>query len=215
MIPGTSELQEAVGEPRADRSASAAWQFRISSLLWLTFTVAMTLAYGRAFGQRVMLVLMALALVGAGIGLLLSVVSPSRRGDAIYWGVLGALLGGICVVPANLPLFVFWFWPLLGAVVGACAGGRQFYLAGIAAGLMAAVIAAWVWVNTRSPGVHLLLGEAGVDLACVPLAAIALCGLVVVLDRLQARFGTSRDAWAAALVFAVIAGNLWAAHLKN
>jgi hypothetical protein len=45
--------------------------------------------------------------------------------------------------------------------------------------------------------------------------AVAFMGLVQIVNWLQAKYRTSRDAWAAGLVFAVIAGNLWAAMVAG
>jgi hypothetical protein len=210
MIPAVTAEQHA---PRSTAIQPAgAWQFRTSSLLWLTFTAAMTLAYARTFGEQAVLVvaltpLLALA-IGAGIG------SFTRRASlAMFWAVVGATAGAICVVAApvnnNLTLV---FWPLVGAIAGGFAGAdhspltwrallRSMAVGGVVAGLF-----------------YLLGGRQGefyVDAAFAPLVSVALAILVRLVDWLQSIRHKSRDAWAAGMIFAVIAGNLWAAFIAG
>lgn len=209
MIPAATAEQHA---PEAARLPHpGAWQFRTSSLLWLTFTAAMTLAYAREFGERAMLVvaltpLLALA-IGAGLG------SFTRRASlAMFWAVVGATAGAICVVAAPVSDLTLVFWPLVGAIAGGFAGAdhspltwrallRSMAVGGVVAGLF-----------------YLLGGRQGefyVDAALAPLVSVALTILVRLVDWLQSIRHKSRDAWAAGMIFAVIAGNLWAAFVAG
>ena len=204
MIPATAAPQHA--PPR-----TAAWQFRTRSLLWLTFTAAMTLAYARMFGEQAMLVVALTPLValciGAGIG------SFTRRIEAaVFWSVVGATAGAICVVAAPVNELTLVFWPLVGAIAGGLAGAdhspltwrslvRSMAAAGVVAGLF------YLLGGTRD--------EFYVDAAFAPLVAVALAALVRLVEWLKALRHKSRDAWGAGMIFAVIAGNLWAAMVAG
>jgi hypothetical protein len=204
MIPATTAAQHA---PRP----AAAWQFRTRSLLWLTFTAAMTLAYARMFGERAMLVVVVTPLValciGAGLG------SFTRRMEAaMFWAVVGATAGAICVVAARVSELTLVFWPLLGAIAGGFAGAgrppltRSALLRSLAVGCAVA-------------GLFYVLGghdgEFIVDASIAPVVAAALMVLVRLVDWLHSIRHKSRDAWAAGMIFAVIAGNLWAAFVAG
>jgi len=189
------------------------WQFRTSSLLWLTFTAAMVLGYARSFGPGAMLIVLTApavaAVIGAGVG-----AFTCRLPQAIYWAVVGATLGAICVVAApEADVAVACFWPLMGAAVGAFAGASQPRITWI--GLVAtALLCVALWATLRGP-LGLAASILSVDLAIAPLVAAALAALIRVVDWLQARRRTSREVWAAGMIFAVIAGNLWAAAIAG
>jgi hypothetical protein len=228
MIPSTanretphlshSALPTADGDAKLTACSTAVcrtpWQFRTSSLLWLTFTAAMTLAYARLFGPRAMgLVIatpLAASLLGATIGW-----RAGRVADAIYWAVIGATLGAVSTAGAPISPATSLFWPFLGAVVGGATGAyrpsvsSREWIISIALGL-----AAWAIFGPKPMGFW-SENEFSVDLSIAPVIAVGLAYLIRMIDGLQARYGTSRDAWAAGLVFAVIAGNLWAARIAG
>jgi hypothetical protein len=54
-----------------------------------------------------------------------------------------------------------------------------------------------------------------VDAAFAPLVAVGLAALVRLVEWLKSLRHKSRDAWAAGMIFAVIAGNLWAAFVAG
>ncbi len=188
MIPAAVAPQHA--PPAARSSCAGGWQFQTRSLLWLTFTAAMTLAYARVFGEQAMLVIALTPLValciGAGLG------SFTRRiSGAMFWAVVGATGGAICVVAAPVSELTLVFWPLLGAISGGLAGAdqspltwrsllRSMAVGGVVAGLF-----------------YLLGGAQGefyVDAAFAPLVAAALATLVRLVDWLQSIRHKSRDA---------------------
>jgi len=184
------------------------WQFRTRSLLWLTFTAALTLAYARLFGPwAIALVLLAplwAVCIGCWFGLMLG-----RTPDAIYWSVLGSLLGSTFAVQPQVQGVMFYVWPLLFAVVGAftatgCTVSRLWLVPLCAMAGLIAVATVQIVYGTGST-------DRWVDVFCGGLAGASMSGLVAVVDWLRTTYRTSRDAWAAGLVFAVIAGNLWAA----
>jgi hypothetical protein len=179
----------------------------------VTFTAAMVLAYARVFGQDAMLIVLAApalaAAIGAGVG-----AFTGRMSQTIYWAVVGATLGAVCVVAAPFANpAVVWFWPLLGAVVGAFAGACQPRITwpGLAA---TALACAALGTMLRGP-FGLAANTVWVDLAIAPLVAAGLAALVRLVDWLQSRRRTSREVWAAGIIFAVIAGNLWTAALAG
>lgn len=208
-------ITEMAGSAEVDRllPQTVPWQFRTSSLLWLTLTAAMVMGYARSFGQGALFIVLAApilaAVVGASVGAFMG-----RLPQAIYWAVVGATLGAICVVGApDVKLAVACFWPILGAAVGALAGSIQprITLTGLAG---AALLCMGLWAVLRWP-LDLASNTISVDLAIAPLVAAALAALVRLVEWLQARRRTSREVWAAGMIFAVIAGNLWAAFIAE
>ena len=77
------------------------WQFRTSSLLWLMFTAAMTLAYARLFGPWAIALVLLAPLWAVGIGCWFGFML-GRTQDAIYWSVVGSLLGSTFAVQPQL-----------------------------------------------------------------------------------------------------------------
>ena len=211
MIPAVANSDRATGLAAAAAPRSG-WQYRTSSLLWLTFTAAMTLAYARLFGDRALLVMImtpAVALpIGAGIG------SFTRRtADSIYWSIVGALLGAACVVAAPVDELTTCFWPLLGAVAGGYTAASQSKVTFIT--LLKAAVAGAVLVALFQSPFPMGADEFLVDLALAPAVAVGLAVLIQIVEWLRAKYHSSRDAWAAGLIFAVIAGNLWAAFVAG
>jgi hypothetical protein len=193
-------------------SARPAWQFHTRSLLWLMFTAAMTLAYARVYGPWAMGLVLAAPAAAVAIGCWFGMML-GRGQDAVYWAVVGSLLGSTFAVQPQVQGLMFYGWPLLFCVVGAFAATQpgmsrvRLVLQCTAAGL----ISVWLVYATRL-ATNL---DGWVDIACGGLAGAAMAGLVSVVDWLRTTYRTSRDAWAAGLVFAVIAGNLWAAFVTG
>jgi hypothetical protein len=207
MIPALANEQHAPREPRS-LPEQAPWQFRTRSLLWLTFTAAMTLAYGRLFGQQAAETLavtpILAAVIGAGLG------SFTRRlAPAIYWAIIGGMAGAICVVAIPVENVVRVFWPLVGAVSGGYAGAVRPPITGRRVLEVAAAALLVSLLFLRYPARS---GELYVDLLFAPAIAAALAIVVRLVDWLHHAHRASRDAWAAGLLFAVIAANLWTAY---
>jgi hypothetical protein len=146
--------------------------------------------------------------IGLGFGSLLG-----RSQDALYWATVGSLLGSVFAVQPQVQGIMFYVWPLLGAVIGAFAATQgpgkcvRLMPQSAAAGLMAVWCVYFTGLATNV--------EAWVDILCGGLAGAAMCGLVGLVDWLRTTYHTSRDAWAAGLVLAVIAGNSWAAQVAG
>jgi hypothetical protein len=183
------------------------WQFRTRSLLWLMFTAAMTLAYARVFGERATFVIVLTPLVALVVGASLGTFTH-RMAPAIYWAIVGGMAGAICVVAA-MPLgtSLLLLWPIVGAVAGGFAGASKPPLTALRV-LQTAVAGGGV-----AAAVFLFGGstEILVDLAFAPFVAAGLAIVVRLVDSLHHVHRSSRDAWAAGLLFAVIAANLWTA----
>jgi hypothetical protein len=172
----------------------------------------MTLAYARLFGTWAVLATIATAPLATLLGLAIG-AGRARAADATYWGVIGATLGTLCVIAAPQPYWWMALWPVLGAVAGGISGAGRMRIT-IVEVVTACVISGILGALFISPrGVP--LAEFGLDLAIAPVVAVAFMGLVQIVNWLQAKYRTSRDAWAAGLVFAVIAGNLWAAMVAG
>lgn len=190
-----------------DASLPVKWQFSVSSLLWLMVTAGMCLAYARPFGPPAMTLVLAIPLGAVVVGACFAAWYRSEA--AIYWAVVAALLGCVCVIPAHLSPLTFTFWPCVGGVTGAYCGARLPRVA-IRAWVVALLFGLLFWARF-----HLPFGmgddEFILDLAGAPAVCLALATLIRLVEWLHATYGTSRDAWAAGLVFAVIAGNLGAA----
>jgi len=211
MIPASTDT----GTPQTTFPAAPArqsWQFRTSSLLWLTFTSAMVLAYARIYGPWAMWLVLAAPLaavaIGGWFGFLLG-----RIQEAMYWAVVGSLLGSTFAVQPQVQGLMFYVWPLLFGVVGALAATQPTAsrLRLIPQCAAAGLVTVWLIYATRLSTSL----DGWVDIACGGLAGAAMAGLVGLVDWLQTTYRTSRDAWAAGLIFAVIAGNLWAAFVTG
>ena len=185
-------------------AARPRWQFRTSSLLWLTFTAAMALAYARLFGAWAILATLATPPLAAALGLAIG-AGRSRALDSAYWAVIGATLGTICVVAAPQPQWWMALWPAVGASAGSVAGAGRLQVTFVKL-LLAAAMSGLLWYLLQTPASP----EYALDLAIVPAVAVSFMGLVEIVNWLRTKHRTSRDAWAAGLIFAVIAGNLWA-----
>jgi hypothetical protein len=192
----------------ADAAVPARWQFSVSSLLWLTVTAAMCLAYARPFGVEAMSLVVVAPLAAAIVGLCFL---PAGRVElAVYWAVVGAMLGALCVIPAHVNPLTFVFWPAVGALAGAYCGTwlpRVTWRGWLAALFLGALF----FMRFQTP-----FGMGGdneflADLAFSPLVCVSLAVLIRVVEWLRTKYHTSRDLWAAGLVFAVIAGNVGAA----
>ena len=178
------------------------------------FTAAMILAYARLFGERAIVVVALTPLLAAAIGAGLG--SFTRRvGPAMFWAVIGATAGAICVVAARVSDLTLVFWPLLGAIAGGIAGAdqprlswrsllRSLALGGVVAALFSLLGGQWFGGS-----------DFYADAAFAPLVTVALTVLVIFVEWLHSIRHKSRDAWAAGMLLAVIAGNLWAAYLAG
>lgn len=207
MIPAVAHEQHA---PREQRHVpeQVPWQFRTRSLLWLTFTAAMALAYGRLFGQRAVETLaitpIVAVVIGAGLG------SFTRRmAPAIYWAIIGGMAGAICVVAAETGEALRIFWPLIGAVAGGLAGATRPPITGAR---VFEVSAAAFLISTLFALSGAAFGDFYIDLMIAPAIAAAMAVVVRLVDWLHFTHRASRDAWAAGLLFAVIAANVWTAY---
>src|SRR3954466_1308352 len=101
MITSTAGIQDA--------AAPAKWQFGVSSLLWLMVTVGMCLAFARPFGMGAMMLVLLAPFFAAFV--CLAFARPGTRQQAIYWAVVCASLGSLCVIPARVDPGTFLFWP--------------------------------------------------------------------------------------------------------
>jgi len=199
-------------DPNAEQLTSAPpWQFGISSLLWLTVSVAMVLGYLRSLDAQVALSFLSLMVVALCAGL---VIGPIRRRtiDGIYWALLGMLSTALCAV-------TFWreigsmvlVWGYVGMAAGAMAGswppgGRVLKFIGCSL------------TGVGVMGIAVLMGhvmEPAIDIPCAALAGVILAIMSDVVTWLHGRYHTPREAWAAALIFAVIVGNLGAVWLMD
>jgi|GEM_PF-5207751 hypothetical protein len=172
----------------------------------------MTLAYARLYGPwAIALVLVApfvAVALGCWFGLMLG-----RMHDAVYWAVIGSLLGSAFAVQPQVRGLMFYAWPLVFSAIGAFAATQSasFRLRLIPLCVAAGLLTVWLVYATRLA----TNTEGWVDIACGGIAGAAMASLVALVDWLQTTYRTSRDAWAAGLMFAVIAGNLWAAFVTG
>jgi hypothetical protein len=172
----------------------------------------MTLAYARLYGPwAIALVLVApfvAVALGCWFGLMLG-----RMHDAVYWAVVGSLLGSAFAVQPQVQGLMFYAWPLVFGAIGAFAATQSasFRVRLIPLCAAAGLLTVWLVYATRLA----TNTEGWVDIACGGIAGAAMASLVALVDWLQTTYRTSRDAWAAGLIFAVIAGNLWAAFVTG
>ena len=186
------------------------FQFTIRSLMWLTITVGMVLAFVRPANQRLLPIALGAALAGVVLGALAG-WRFHRVGESIYWSLLSMSLAAICIAGqphlGTVGMVQLIGWPLVGALAGAFAGAlptawiRRKLAACIAAGVLPLVALTSVRPTLEQWG--------DVALAVVVSAVLALLSEVFAWAR--ARYRTSYGAWAASLVLAVILGNWGAA----
>ena len=202
--------------------STARWQFSTRSLLWLMATAGMCLAYARLFGHEALFVMAVTPLIALPLGCLAG-AAFGRLGSAVYWALVGASLASACAVAAPIQGTQLYFWPLLGSLVGALVGSRVPPQQRPAGWLAQTIDTDWIVVQLLGALILIALlcffeprRESIVDLAVAALAAAALAGLIHCIEWLHRRrpsHGTSREAWAAGMILAVIAGNLAARAL--
>lgn len=192
----------------------AGLQFSISAMLWLTATVSMVLAYLRAFdAHQGSDALLGLASVGMGLVVGLIAGGITRRwADCLYWSVIGATATFVCAAGYELyaPSFRFG-WMLVGAVAGAGAGVtapgkplRSLFVGALGGG---AVLGAFAVALPKFGA------EALIEVAVAVIGGALLGAVVEAICWIESRRRIPRYVTAAALVFAVIAGNVAAKFL--
>jgi hypothetical protein len=213
----------AADHPPADAvAAPARWQFSTRSLLWLTATAGICLAYARLFGEEALLVTAAAPLMALPLGCLAGAVL-GRVGPAVYWALVGALLAAVCAVAAPISGGQLYFWPLLGSLVGALVGSRVPPQKRPVGWLAQTIDADWIAVELLAALIVIAVlcffepgPEFVVDGGTAVVAAVALAGLIHGIEwlhRHRAAHAIPRDVWAAGLIAAAIAGNLVARAL--
>lgn len=186
-------------------------QFSLRSLLVTIVTVSMALAYVRMFGEQG---------VRLGVyGLLISLILGGLIGwigkrlvETLTWSLVGTVLALCCVLSADrLEEFQAYYWVNVGAFTGAISGVmlpgsiRRRIFGGI-----------FCWLVGLLDLFYLgLAGDGLFDWLLTLPVAIGLQLLVEVVARLQAKYHTALDMWAAGIVFAVIAGNFGAIVVWN
>jgi hypothetical protein len=197
--------------PIQDAAAPVKWQFTVGSLLWLMVTVGMCLAYARPFGPPAMTLVLAAPVGAVVVGSCFAAWYGSKA--AIYWAVVAALLGCVCVIPAHLSPLTFTFWPCVGGVAGAYCGAcrPQITIWTVMGAIGIGILSIALFMSPlQMDNKEFLLDAAGAPAVCLALAV-----LIRLVEWLRTTYGTSRDAWAAGLVFAVIGGNLVAAAIDG
>jgi len=197
--------------PMQDAGSPSKWQFGVSSLLWLMATIGMCLAFARPFGMSAMTLVLVAPLFAILVGSLLA--RGGGRQQAIYWAVVCATLGALCVIPARVDPLTFVFWPFIGAIAGAYCGAR---LPRVTVGVTSkAIFVGFLFVGLYSLPLRTSRYEFLLDLACAPAVCLSLSVLIRTIEWLRTKYGTPREIWAAGLIFAVIMGNLAAAAMTG
>ena len=185
------------------------FQFTIRSLLWFTLSVAMVLAFVRPVNERLLPIALGAALVGVVAGVLVG-WPFGRACEGVYWSLLSMALATICIAGqphlGTIGMVQMIGWPLVGAMAGAFAGAlpSDWTRRKLAACVVAGVLPLAVLTSLR------LTLEQAWDLAFAAIVSTLLAVLSGVFTWARARYRTSYGAWAAALVLAVILGNLGA-----
>src|SRR6267142_625135 len=156
-----------------DAAAPSKWQFGVSSLLWLMATGGMCLAYARPFGPPAMTLVLVAPIGAVAVGSCFAAWYGS--GAAIYWAVVAALLGCVCVIPAHLSPLTFTFWPCVGSVAGAYCGARrpQITTRAVLAALAIPVASVGLFMSPlQMDDKEFLLDAAGAPVVCLALAVL-------------------------------------------
>jgi hypothetical protein len=187
-------------------SAGRYGQFDLQSLLWLTVTIGLALAYLRPLGHRVVLQAWVVIACAAFAALLVGTMR-GRIGDVLYWSVLASAFAFISAIQTRLAHWTTPFaWAGLGAVTACAVTGnytsrwlRPVAMGALAAGVVMGLYTAFLYRFTGTFDWF--------DLACcVPLGA--LFGLLVsFLKRLETLSTLRYDATATVLMAATVCGN--------
>lgn len=186
-------------------------QFSLRSLLVTIVTVSMVLAYVRMFGEpglRLGAYGVLLALVcGAVLGWI-----GKRLVETLTWSLVGAILALCCVLSADrIEAFQAYYWLNVGALTGAVGGVMQ---PGSFLRRSFGVLFCWL-AGVLNLVVVGRVSEGIFDWLLTLPVTIGLQLLIEVVTRLQAKYHTALDMWAAGIVFAVIAGNFGAIVVWN
>lgn len=186
-------------------------QYSIRSLLVTMVTIGMVLAYVRVFGNDGLL-LAALGLTGAVVcGGVIGWLN-GRLVETLTWSLVGGALALCCVLSADgVTMFQKAYWVAVGVLGGTLAGVVR---PGQWRDRITWTLALWVAFSIASI-LYAGFWTALFDLFLTLPVLAALTVLVEVVTRLQAKYHTALDVWAAGLVFAVIAGNYGAIIVWN
>lgn len=186
-------------------------QYSLRSLLVTIVTVSMVLAYVRMFGEHGLRLGAYGVLLASVVGLVLGWIGK-RVVETLTWSLVGAVLALCCVLSADrIEEYQGYYWVNVGAFTGAIGGVMR---PGSILRRTFGVLFCWL------VGVLYLvaLGRASdgaFDWLLTLPVAIGVQLLVEVVARLQAKYHTALDMWAAGIVFAVIAGNFGAIVVWN
>jgi hypothetical protein len=198
----------------ANRDATplqAAQQFSLRSLLVTIVTVSMALAYVRMFGDQGLRLGVYGVLLGAVFGLVLGWIGK-RFVETLTWSLVGTVLALCCVLSADrIEEFQGYYWVNVGAFTGAIGG---VILPGSILRRLFGVLFCWL-VGVLYLFVLGRVSDGAFDWLLTLPVAIGLQILIEVVARLQAKYHTALDMWAAGIVFAVIAGNFGAIVVWN
>jgi hypothetical protein len=186
-------------------------QFSLRSLFVTIVTVSMVLAYVRMFGAP------GLRLGGFGllfalvVGVVLGLIGK-RLVETLTWSLVGVVLALCCVLSADrIEAFQAYYWLNVGAFTGAVGGVMQ---PGSFLRRSFGVLFCWL-VGVLQLVVLGRVSEGMFDWLLTLPVTIGLQSLIEVVTRLQAKYHTALDMWAAGIVFAVIAGNFGAIVVWN
>jgi hypothetical protein len=189
-------------------------QFTLRSWFWLTIALALLFYYAQSLGQRTLqqaAVFVIMALInGSFFGLI-----ARRFTDGIFWSILICLLGFLATAGGRVPyLSLFYGWGLVGAVCGGISvlpRPRRWWTSSILMAL-ASVIAMSICVGWFGDEVGILIGFDLIAAACV---GAALAPFLMMLKLFEARTKQSKIVMAAWLVLSVILGNYLITLLSN
>ncbi len=194
----------------SEEAKRPAAQFSIAAVMWTTFALAAVLGYLRSFGLGTagigLAVMLATAVVAAIIG---SITRQMQQ--VVFWGLLGAAFAFTCVIGATtMSVFMQVGWGMAGGVAGAVCGvvsalkqqPRWSVLAGAVTGML---IIGGCCIYRGAFTLESIVDVLGAAIACGGLAIV-----IEVIRQIEQKFQTPRHRTAAGLIFAVVAGNLFA-----
>jgi hypothetical protein len=188
-------------------------QFTLVTLLWLTLTIAIALAYLRSFGERACVAGVIAVGLSLGIGALIGGL-VRRPVSAVYWSLLEGFFAYLCTQGVAIPHWSGHFaWACAGAAAGACAGvikGERpllrMLVGGVAGGAaMAPYVAGYLYWT----------GESLPDLLVAPVSGALLAAVIEACLWVERRWPLkqARNLFAASLMLLVIAANMVAPRL--